>query len=89
MSQDIVIFLLQDLGFVINLRKSKLEQNTKLDFLGMVFWAKFILTCLSNLPSPAQLGENGRNKECRAQKNFEENSRVLSRPKDRNNKNPI
>ena len=86
MSQDIVIFLLQDLGFVINLQKSKLEQNTKLEFLGMIFWAKFILTCLSNLRSPAQLDENGRNKERRTQQNFEGNSRVLNSPKYRNNK---
>ena len=33
MSQDKVIFLLQHLGFVRNLQESKLEPNTKLEFL--------------------------------------------------------
>ena len=32
MSRDTVIFLLQHLGFLINLQKSKLEPNTKLEF---------------------------------------------------------
>ena len=35
MSRDTVIFLLQHLGFVINLQKSKLEPSTKLEFLGV------------------------------------------------------
>ena len=32
MSRDTVIFLRQHLGFVINLKKSKVEPNTKLEF---------------------------------------------------------
>ena len=35
MIPDTVIFLLQHLGFVINLQKSKLERNTKLEFFGV------------------------------------------------------
>ena len=35
MSRDTVIFLIQHLGFVINLQKSKLEPNTKLESLGV------------------------------------------------------
>ena len=35
MSRETVIFLRQHLGFVINLQKSKLEPNTKLEFLGV------------------------------------------------------
>ena len=35
MNQDTVIFLLQHLGFVINLQKSKLDPNTKLEFWGV------------------------------------------------------
>ena len=35
MNQDTVTFLLQHLGFVTNLQKSKMEPNTKPEFLGV------------------------------------------------------
>ena len=36
MSRDTVIFLLQHLGFAINLNKSLSELNTKMEFLGVM-----------------------------------------------------
>ena len=34
--RDTVIYLLQNLGFVLNLKKSVLEPSQKMEFLGMV-----------------------------------------------------
>ena len=35
MSRDILVFLLQHLGFVINLKKSALEPSQQIEFLGL------------------------------------------------------
>ena len=47
MSRDTVIFLLQHLGFLINLQKSKLEPNTKLEFLVVEINSVDVATYLS------------------------------------------